>query len=365
MIQPAAPWADAERAAADALPAAPRIAVDAMGGDHGPEVVVPGALAAARRNELRLVLVGDDAAIRAELAKHDASGLDVDVVHASEVATMEDKPSDVVRRKKDASIVVACQLVKNGLADGVVSAGNSGATLASGMFVLGRVKGVERPAFASIMPTEGRPMVLIDVGANVDARPRHLYQFGVMADVFAKSVLGYDSPRVGLLSIGEEAGKGNDQVRQVYDLLQASSMNFVGNVEGRDLFSGQVDIVVCDGFVGNVALKLSEGLAISIGRMLKRELTRGIFSRIGALLAIKAFKRFKKLTDYAEYGGAPLLGLNGIVIVCHGSSPAKAIENAVDMARSFVAKEAPTHLASKLAANGDTLYCPLPPASGE
>ena len=341
------------------------IAVDAMGGDHGPAVVVAGALAAARQDGARLVLVGDENAIRQELAKHKTSGLDVEVVHASEVAEMGDKPSDVVRRKKDASIVVACRLVKEGKADGVVSAGNSGATLASGMFVLGRAPGVERPALATVMPTERRPMVLIDVGANVDARPRHLHQFGIMAHVFAQSVLGYQEPSVGLLSIGEEEGKGNDQVRRAFELLRASPINFVGNVEGRDIFTGQVDVVVCDGFVGNVALKLSEGLAGSIGRMLKRELTSTFFSRLGALLAIKGFRRFKKLTDYAEYGGAPLLGLKGIVVVCHGSSPAKAIQSAVDMACVFVEKKVHTHLMEQLAPAKDEAgrVYELPPAA--
>ncbi len=329
----------------------PRIAVDAMGGDFGPSVIVPGALAAARANGLSLLLVGDPAQIEAELAKHPTKNLSIEVVPASQVVSMEDKPSEILRRKKDSSIHVACRLVKEGRADGVVSAGNSGATLACGMFVLGRIEGVERPALASILPTEQKPMVLIDVGANVDAKPFHLFQFGLMADVLAKTVLGCEKPRVGILSIGEEEGKGNTQVKEAYDIFRKSSLNFVGNVEGRDIFTGEVDVVVCDGFVGNVALKLSEGLASSMGRMLKGELTRGILSKLGTVLAIGALKRFKRLTDYAEYGGAPLLGLTGIVIVCHGSSNMKAINSAVEMAGTFMENDANGRLVRALSRN--------------
>ena len=329
----------------------PRIAVDAMGGDFGPSVIVPGALAAARANGLSLLLVGDPAQIGAELAKHPTKSLSIEVVPASQVVSMEDKPSEILRRKKDSSIHVACRLVKEGRADGVVSAGNSGATLACGMFVLGRIEGVERPALASILPTEQKPMVLIDVGANVDAKPFHLFQFGLMADVLAKTVLGCEKPRVGILSIGEEEGKGNTQVKEAYDIFRKSSLNFVGNVEGRDIFTGEVDVVVCDGFVGNVALKLSEGLASSMGRMLKGELTRGILSKLGTVLAIGALKRFKRLTDYAEYGGAPLLGLTGIVIVCHGSSNMKAINSAVEMAGTFMENDANGRLVRALSRN--------------
>ncbi len=329
----------------------PRIAVDAMGGDFGPSVIVPGALAAARANGLSLLLVGDPAQIEAELAKHPTKSLSIEVVPASQVVSMEDKPSEILRRKKDSSIHVACRLVKEGRADGVVSAGNSGATLACGMFVLGRIEGVERPALASILPTEQKPMVLIDVGANVDAKPFHLFQFGLMADVLAKTVLGCEKPRVGILSIGEEEGKGNTQVKEAYDIFRKSSLNFVGNVEGRDIFTGEVDVVVCDGFVGNVALKLSEGLASSMGRMLKGELTRGILSKLGTVLAIGALKRFKRLTDYAEYGGAPLLGLTGIVIVCHGSSNMKAINSAVEMAGTFMENDANGRLVRALSRN--------------
>ncbi len=329
------------------------IAVDAMGGDFGPAVVVPGAVEAARRFGLSLILVGDKARIAPELAKCDTQDLEIRTVHASEVAEMREKPSEVLRRKKDSSIMVACRLVKEGEAQGVVSAGNSGATLACGMFSLGRIPGVERPALASILFTEKEHMVLIDVGANVDCKPYHLFQFGLMADVLARDVLGYARPRVGLLSIGEEEGKGNLLVKEAFELFKMSSMNFVGNVEGRDIFTGEVDVVVCDGFVGNVALKLSEGLGSSLDRLLKAELKRTLPSRIMTTLMQGTFKRFARLVDYAEYGGAPLLGLQGIVIVCHGSSNSKAVTNAVGMAGKFVQTKANEHLIEQLSVNDE------------
>ena len=232
---------------------------------------MPGAVDAAREG-IAVVLVGDEDRINQELARLDVEGLDITVVHASQVVKMDDKPADALRRKKDSSIQVACRLVKKGEADGVISAGNSGATVACGMFVMGRIKGVLRPALAGILPTEKEPVILIDVGANVDSKPAHMFQFGLMADVLAKHVLERKDPSVGLLSIGEEEGKGNAAVRETFDLLRESNLRFIGNVEGRDIFTGDVDVVVCDGFVGNVALKLSEGLAQSMGRILKEEL---------------------------------------------------------------------------------------------
>ena len=330
----------------------PRIAVDAMGGDYGPSLVVPASVKAAR-DGIGIMLVGDEVIINEELAKLDISGLDVTVVQASQVVEMDDKPSDALRRKKDSSIQVACRRVKAGEADGVVSAGNSGATVACGMFVLGRIKGVLRPALAGIMPTEKDPVVLIDVGANVDSKPLHLFQFGLMADVLARYVLGVKDPSIGLLSIGEEEGKGNAMVREAYDLLRESQLKFIGNVEGRDIFTGDVDVVVCDGFVGNVALKLSEGLAQSMGRILKEELKSSWLSKLGTLLSLRAFKRFKRVVDYAEYGGAPLLGLKGIVIVCHGKSNELAIINAIKVAATSVRNKAHEHLAEGLAVHKD------------
>ncbi|MDR3043036.1 MAG: phosphate acyltransferase PlsX [Desulfovibrio sp.] len=329
------------------------IAVDAMGGDFGPSVVVPGAIEAARDKGIALLLVGDQAKVRAELARIPLDGVAYDVVHASEVAGMDEKPSDILRRRKDASIQVACRLVRDGQAHGIVSAGHSGATVACGMFIMGRIPGVDRPALASIMPTEKNPIVLLDVGANVDCKPHHLFQFGLMADAFARDLLACDSPRIGLLSIGEEEGKGNTQVKEAYELfkLAQNGINFVGNVEGRDIFSGEVDVVVCDGFVGNVALKLSEGLSTSLGRVLKRELLSGLLPKIGTLLAKSAFRRFAQFVDYAEYGGAPLLGLQGIAFVCHGKSNSKAVRSAVKLAATFVEKKTNERLVKAISAN--------------
>lgn len=328
----------------------PRIAVDAMGGDYGLSVIVPAAVSAARTG-LPITLVGDEYMIRSELQKLDTGSCTIDVVHASQVVTMEDKPADAMRRKKDSSIQVACRLVKDGKADGVVSAGNSGATVACGMFTIGRIKGVLRPGMAGILPTEKNPMVLLDVGANVDCKPEHLFQYGLMADVLARDVLGYEKPRIGLLTIGEEEGKGNTLVKTSYEMLKNSSLNFVGNIEGRDIFTGDVDVAVCDGFVGNVALKLSEGLASSLGNLLKGELKRDIVSKLGAMLAMKAFKRFGRLVDKSEYGGAPVLGLKGIVLVCHGKADSRAVERAIEMAATFVKNDAVAHLREGLAAH--------------
>jgi phosphate acyltransferase len=257
----------------------------------------------------------------------------------------------VVRRKKDSSIHVAVSLVKNGQAHGVVSAGNSGATVACGMFIVGRIPGILRPALASVMPTAKQPMILIDVGANVDAKPRHLLQFGLMADIMARDVLGVEKPRVAIMSIGEEEGKGNSQVKETFELMRASSLHFVGNAEGRDVFTGDLDVVVCDGFVGNVALKLSEGLGQTMGHVLKREITRTWLGRLGTMLNMGGLRRFARIVDYAEYGGAPLLGLKGIVVVCHGASNVKAIMNAVKMGARFVRQRSIEHLEQELAKN--------------
>ncbi len=279
--------------------------------------------------------------------------MDLEIVHAPEVAGMDEKPSDILRRKKNASIQVACRLVRDGAAQGVVSAGHSGASVACGMFIMGRIPGVERPALASLLPTEKEPVVLLDVGATVDCKPYNIFQFGLMGDAFARDILNKESPRVGLLSIGEEEGKGNSQVKEAYELFKmAQNLNFSGNIEGRDLFTGEMDVAVCDGFVGNVALKLSEGLGLSLSRVLKRELLNsGFLPKLGSLLAKSAFRRFAKVVDYAEYGGAPLLGLQNISIVCHGRSNAKAICNATRMATLFVEKETNKRLMETICAN--------------
>lgn len=329
------------------------IAVDAMGSDLGPSVVVPGAIEAARQTGAKILLVGNEATLDGELNRLSPSGVDLEIVHAPEVAGMDEKPSDILRRKKNASIQVACRLVRDGAAQGVVSAGHSGASVACGMFIMGRIPGVERPALASLLPTEKEPVVLLDVGATVDCKPYNIFQFGLMGDAFARDILNKESPRVGLLSIGEEEGKGNSQVKEAYELFKmAQNLNFSGNIEGRDLFTGEMDVAVCDGFVGNVALKLSEGLGLSLSRVLKRELLNsGFLPKLGSLLAKSAFRRFAKVVDYAEYGGAPLLGLQNISIVCHGRSNAKAICNATRMATLFVEKETNKRLMETICAN--------------
>ena len=335
------------------------IAVDAMGGDLGPSVVVPGAIEAARQTGAKVLLVGNEATLDGELNRLSPSGVDLEIVHAPEVAGMDEKPSDILRRKKNASIQVACRLVRDGAAQGVVSAGHSGASVACGMFIMGRIPGVERPALASLLPTEKEPVVLLDVGATVDCKPYNIFQFGLMGDAFARDILNKESPRVGLLSIGEEEGKGNSQVKEAYELFKmAQNLNFSGNIEGRDLFTGEMDVAVCDGFVGNVALKLSEGLGLSLSRVLKRELLNsGFLPKLGSLLAKSAFRRFAKVVDYAEYGGAPLLGLQNISIVCHGRSNAKAICNATRMAPLFVEKEPNKRLMETICANEELTRC--------
>ena len=329
------------------------IAVDAMGGDLGPSVVVPGAIEAARQTGAKILLVGNEAILDGELSRLAPTGVELEIVHAPEVAGMDEKPSDILRRKKNASIQVACRLVRDGAAQGVVSAGHSGASVACGMFIMGRIPGVERPALASLLPTEKEPVVLLDVGATVDCKPYNIFQFGLMGNAFARDILNKEPPRVGLLSIGEEEGKGNNQVKEAYELFKlAQNLNFTGNIEGRDLFTGDVDVAVCDGFVGNVALKLSEGLGMSLSRVLKRELLNsGILPKLGSLLAKSAFKRFAKVVDYAEYGGAPLLGLQNISIVCHGRSNSKAICSATRMATLFVEKETNQRLMEAICAN--------------
>ncbi len=312
------------------------IAVDVMGGDFGPSVLIPAALWAAKEENLALKLVGQDWVIREILEKYPLDGLDVEVVHADEVAEMGDKPSHILRKKKNTSIQVACDLVKEGAADAVVSAGHTGVTLACGMFTFGRLKGIERPALATILPREKKPFILIDVGANVDAKPRHLVQFAIMGDSFARKILKVEEPQIGLLNIGEEPGKGNAQVSAAYSLLKNTSLNFIGNVEGRDLFGKDVDIAVCDGFVGNIALKLSEGVGLSFLKMLKKELKRGLLSRFVSFLGAPVFKRFYKKLNYEEYGGAPLLGLKKPVFVCHGSARELAIFKTIKTAAEFV-----------------------------
>jgi glycerol-3-phosphate acyltransferase PlsX len=309
------------------------IAVDAMGGDHAPRPEVEGSVLAAREFNVRVLLVGQPNAVRAELAKHSAPNLPIEIVSASEVITMNDHPAQAFRRKKDSSVHVASRLVREGRADGIVSAGNTGAVMTAAKFILGTLESVDRVALAAPFPNaRGGVSVLLDVGANVDSRPEHLLQFAVMGEVYYRATFGSRRPRVGLLSVGEEEIKGNVLTREVYTLLKKSPVHFVGNVEGGDLFSGSVDVIVCDGFVGNIALKICEGLAISIFDALKKSLKSSILSQLGAKLSEGAFKGLKKKIDYTEYGGAPLLGVKGVCVIGHGRSNANAVKNAIRVA---------------------------------
>jgi glycerol-3-phosphate acyltransferase PlsX len=312
-----------------------------MGGDLGPEMAIQGALAAVSdKSDLHVILVGPSDHLNRQLVEfgRDRRGAldNVSVHHASEVITMHDSPVDAVRRKKEATIMVGFDLVKNGAADAVVSAGNSGATMAAAIKKLGRLPGVSRPGIASFFPTVKQPVMLMDIGANVDCRAQHLYQFAVMASSCSRLLQKQPRPRVGLLSNGAEVGKGNALVKETYELLVQSPLNFVGNVEGRDVYRGDVDVVVCDGFVGNISLKISEGLADAAMQMLKREIMKTWRAKLGYLLIRQALSGFKKQVDYAEYGGAPLLGINGTGIICHGASNAVAIRNAIEVASSMV-----------------------------
>ena len=313
------------------------IAVDAMGGDHAPHSEVEGALLAAEAG-VGILLVGNEELLRQELGRHDVGRLPLEVVHASEVVTMEDAAARAVRQKRDSSIRVATRLVSEGRAQGVVSAGNTGAVMATAKFLLGALPSVDRPALAAVFPAlSGKKVVMIDVGANVDCKPEQLVQFAVMGETFSRLMWNVPSPRVGLLSIGSEESKGNELTREAYRLLQKVPLNFVGNVEGRDLFNGNVDVIVCDGFIGNVALKISEGLADTLKRLLQEALSSTISSKAGAGFPPQAFADLSKRIDYSETGGAPLLGIKGICTICHGSSNANAIKNAIRLAAEFAA----------------------------
>jgi len=316
------------------------IVVDAMGADRHPKPEVEGAILAARHLKVRVILVGQQDLIRAELDNHSgASSLPIEIVHASEFISMHDKAAQAVRSKRDSSMRVGLRLVREGKAHGFVSAGNTGAMMATTKMVLGALPGVDRPALAAVFPnSKGSASIMLDVGANVDCKPENLQQFAIMGEIYFRTIFGQNGakgPRVGMLSIGEEESKGNELTRESYKLLRQLPINFIGNVEGRDLYNGQVDVIVCDGFVGNVALKVSEGLVETVRAMLKESLQATITRQVGFLLSRKAFVDFKKRLDYSEYGGAPLLGVKGVAIVGHGSSNANAIKNAIRVAAEF------------------------------
>ncbi len=327
-----------------------KIALDAMGGDHAPVSEVEGAIQAAQDLRVGVVLVGREAEILDELKKHGfsyharqkrvynnrASRLPIEIVNATEVITMGESVTKAVRGKRDSSIRVAAKLVRDGYANGLVSAGNTGAVMMTSKLVIGTLPAVDRPALAAVFPTiKGNGLVLLDVGANAECKPEHLKQFAIMGSVYSRNILGTRTPKVGLMSIGEEEAKGNDLTKEALHLLKAAPINFIGNVEGRDIYTGEVDVIVCDGFTGNVILKTSEGLIEAMMGLLKTELGQTILTQAGAILSRTAFRSVKKKLDYSEFGGAPLLGAREICIICHGRSDAKAIRNAIRIAKEF------------------------------
>src|SRR5436853_6610790 len=315
-----------------------KIALDAMGGDFGPPNLVGGAVLALReyRRIGKLFLVGDSKQIEAELKKQRCNDSRVEIVHASQVVDMSDRAVEAVRRKKDSSVSRAVDLVKHGQADAIVSAGHTGAAVAASKIKLRTLPGIDRPGIAAVLPTETNVFVLIDAGANIDARPEHLFQYAIMGSVYSSHVLGYKNPTVGLISLGEEDVKGNEMTKEVFKMLKKSSLNFVGNIEGRHLFEDPVEVVVCDGFVGNVILKTCESISVAIFQWLKHELSRTPMRKLGAFLARESFRTIKDKTNYEEYGGSPLLGVNGICIIAHGSSTPLAIKNELRVATESI-----------------------------
>ncbi|WCF10223.1 phosphate acyltransferase PlsX [Paenibacillus thiaminolyticus] len=327
-----------------------RIAIDAMGGDQAPECNVQGVLAAAQAwSDIELLLVGDEARLEPLLTSRPAN---VRIVHAASTIEADDEPVKAVRRKKDASMVVAGRMVREGEADCMISAGNTGALMTTGLLVVGRMAGVERPALSPMIPTmDGRGVLALDLGANMDAKPEHLVQYALMGSIYREKVHGIPKPRVGLLNVGTEAMKGNELTKQVYPMLEELPIHFVGNVEARDVLEGSCDVLVCDGFVGNVLLKSLEGTAGSLFSVLKQEFTRSWYTKLAAAVLMPGLKRLKKMMDYKEHGGAPLLGLNGLVLKAHGSSDARAIENAVRQARTALQHDLIHTIATEIGGN--------------
>ncbi len=339
------------------MSASVRVALDAMGGDNAPGEIILGAVQAAREYGMGVYLVGREEAIRAELAKHDTRGLDLPILHTDEVIEMDEHPANAVRRKKKASMTMALQLVLKGEALGAVSAGNSGAMMAASLFTLKRIPGVERPALGGVFPTKDGACLVIDIGANTDCKPEYLQQFALMGSIYMERIFHIQTPRIGLLANGEEETKGNQQVVETHTLLKANAstlgLNFIGNVEGRDIPGGGVDVVVCDGFVGNIVLKLSEGLAETLLGLIRTQMTSSLTSKLAAAVLRPGLRKVFKRLDYAEYGGVPLLGVNGCAIVSHGRSNAKAIKNALRVARQTAETGVATAIADGLAKLGD------------
>jgi len=317
-----------------------KIALDAMGGDYAPAVTIEGAIETLHDfDDIEIILVGDESVIARKLDSKKYSPQRISIKHASQVVMMDDSPSLAIRKKKDSSIRRGIELVKTGDADGFVSAGHSGIVMATALMILGTSEVVDRPAIATIMPTLNEPFVLIDAGANIHCKPHNLLQFALMGSIYCRTILGRVNPKVVLISTGEEDTKGNELTKETFKLLKEADINFIGNVDGKDIFTGDFDVIVCDGFTGNVILKTSEGLADALVKMLKREIAGGTAGRLGYLLMKPALKAFKKKTDYDEYGGAPLLGINGTCIISHGRSTAKAIKNAIRVASDFAQKQ--------------------------
>ena len=328
-----------------------RIAVDAMGGDRAPQEIIAGAVEAAKVLNLQIILVGIQEIIEEELKKHNIRNLPVFIQPAAEVVEMGESPSKAMRRKRESSIAVGLRLVRDERAQGFISAGNSGAIMAIAMVTLKKLKGIDRPAIVTCLPTINNPVTILDVGGNVDCSPLHLAQFAIMGSVYSEKVMGRKRPRIGLLSNGEEESKGNELTRKTHELLQTSPLNYIGPVEGRDIYPGEVDVVVCDGFVGNVVLKTSESLALAMTSILRQELTRTFLRKLGAWLCRGGLKNLKERVDYSEYGGAPLLGINGNCFIAHGSSCRKAIRNGIRLCAEFSEQKVNEHLLNELDRN--------------
>ncbi len=332
-----------------------KIVVDGMGGDHAPETTVEGAVLAARELGAGIILVGIESQLREELKKYpDADDLAIELRHAEEVVDMHDSPGKVVRGKRRSSMKVGLDLIKEGEAEAFVSAGNTGAVLAYSTLILRPLKGVDRPAIACPLPTVKGTSILIDAGANVDCKANQLFQFGIMGQVYARYLLDKPNPAVGLLSIGEEDSKGNETTKEVFKMLKRTHLNFIGNVEGKEVYRGNADVIVCDGFTGNVALKISESLAEMIGANLKEMLSSSLGGRLGYLFLKQKLADFKKKVDYSEKGGAPLLGVNGVCIIAHGSSNGKAVKNAIARAKELIDKKINQHICEDIEANLDS-----------
>ncbi|MFH1782919.1 MAG: phosphate acyltransferase PlsX [Candidatus Omnitrophota bacterium] len=321
-----------------------KIALDAMGSDNSPSQDVEGAVLAARELKYEIILVGKESLIKEELKKHKNIPPNISIHHAEDKIGMHEQPVLSVRREKDSSIVVMANLLKEKKVDAMVSAGNTGAMVCAATLKCRLLPGIERAGIGVLVPTLKGTALMIDGGANIDAKPKHLLQYAIMGSAYSEYILGKRAPSIGLLNVGEEESKGTGFLKDAYSLMESSNLNFIGNVEGRDLFSGDCDVLVCDGLVGNVALKVSESTAHALIEMLKRELKSNFFSIVGALLAKSSFDSLKKKMDYAEYGGAPLLGINGVCIICHGSSPSKAIKNAIRVAGEEVIKNVNQHI---------------------